>query len=330
MSANIPKGKLLLIGGAEDKNRTQDLEIIDKNRNFKPLEILSELIPDHGNRGIEIITTASSQPDEVAKMYTEAFDGVGFTNVHFIHIVNNHEANDPKLVERVKKAHSVFFTGGDQFRLATILGNSAVLDAVQERYYEDDTFIVAGTSAGAMAAATLMIYEGETNEALLGGDIKISSGLGLISGCLIDTHFVKRGRFGRLSHAIVMNPTCIGVGIGEDTALIVTKGNEAECRGSGMVIIIDGKEIGHTNIAYADEGFPLNIENLRVHILSNGTKFLLKDRKFIPSKEDIDKENSTTSKTVLEKNRLREEKEKKKLKEAQKENVQASKKSGKA
>lgn len=286
----------MIIGGAENKSSTQDLEIIDKNRNFKPLEILEELIPDQSNKCIEIITTASSQPDEVAKMYMEAFNEVGFKNVHFIHIVNNAQARDPEYVKRIKKAHAVFFSGGDQFRLATIFGNTPVLDMVIERYYSDEDFILAGTSAGAMAAATLMIYQGETNEALLGGDIKVSSGLGFIDGCIIDTHFVKRGRFGRLSHAIVMNPTCIGIGIGEDTALIIKKGNEAECRGSGMVIIIDGKNIRHTNIAYAEEGYPLNIENLAVHIMSNGTRFLLKERQFIPSKADLEKEKNTMSK----------------------------------
>lgn len=296
MSVNIPKGKLLLIGGAEDKNQTQDLEIIGKNRNFKPLEILNELVPSEGNKRIEIITTASSQPDEIAVMYKEAFEKVGFSNVHFIHIYNNMEADNPIFVKRVKQAHTVFFTGGDQFRLATILGSTKVLDAILERYYNDSTFIVAGTSAGAMAAASLMIYQGETNEALLSGDVKVSSGMGFISGCIIDTHFVKRGRFGRLSHAIVMNPTCIGIGIGEDTALIITKGNKAECRGSGMVIIIDGKDVGHTNIAYAEEGYPLNIENLRVHILSNGTNFMLKERKFMPSKGDLQSLRKTMSK----------------------------------
>lgn len=296
MSVNIPKGKLLIIGGAENKN-SQDLEIIAKNREFKPLEILKELIPDQGNKCIEIITTASSEPDEIVKMYKEAFENVGFSNIDFIHMVNNAQAADPKLVRRIEKAHAVFFSGGEQFKLATILGNTPVLDTIKERYYNDSSFIVAGTSAGAMAAAALMIYEGETNEALLSGDLKVGSGLGLITSCIIDTHFVKRGRFGRLSHAIVMNPTCIGIGIGEDTALIIKKGNEAECRGSGLVTIIDGQDIGHTNIAYAEEDHPLNIENLRVHILSNGTRYLLNERKFVPSAKDIRTEKAAMGKT---------------------------------
>lgn len=297
MVRNIPKGKLLIIGGAENKEKTQDIEIVGKNRNFKPLEILQELLPQDDKKGvIEIVTTASSIPDKVAETYTEAFKNVGFRNVHFIHIANNEQANDPEYVKRIEKAHTVFFSGGDQFRLATILGNTDVLHAVKERYYNDENFIVAGTSAGAMAASVLMIYKGETNEALLGGDLKVSSGLGFIDGCIIDTHFVKRGRFGRLAHAIVMNPSCIGIGIGEDTALIIEGANKAECRGSGMVIIIDGKHIGHTNIAYAEEGCPLNIENLKVHIMSNGTQFLLQEREFIPSREDARKERESMSK----------------------------------
>jgi len=298
MITTKPKGKLLLIGGAEDKAGTQDLEIIDKNRDFKPLEILSKLIPDNGakKQSVEIITTASCVPGDVAKTYKEAFDNIGFGNVHFIHMGNNEDANNPEFVKRIEKAHAVFFTGGDQFRLSTILGNTAVLNTICRRYVNDKDFTVAGTSAGAMAAATLMIYEGQTNEALLSGDIKISSGLGLIDGCIIDTHFIKRGRFGRLSHAIVMNPTCIGIGIGEDTALIITDGNHAECRGSGMVIIIDGQDIQHTNIAYAEDKCPLNIENLKVHILSNGTGFLLKERKFLAAKKDLQAERAAMQK----------------------------------
>lgn len=296
MQKRIPRGKLLIIGGAEDKQGKYDSEIIDKERDFKPLEILSEIIPDKfSGLGIEIITTASVEPDRVEKTYRDAFSVMGFKKLNFITIVNNKQANDPAYVKRIEKAHAVFFSGGDQFRLATILGNTAVLDCIQKRYLEDEDFIVAGTSAGAMASSELMIYEGETNEALLAGAIKISSGLGFLQGCIIDSHFVKRGRFGRLSHAIVMNPTCIGIGIGEDTALIITKGNVAECRGSGMVIIIDGQDIGHTNIAYAEENTPLCIENLKVHILSRGTGFLLDERKFIPSKNDMRKEKAAST-----------------------------------
>lgn len=287
MSVKTPKGKLLIIGGAESKGETQDVEIIDENRDFKPLEILDKLIDGNGKRAVEIITTASLEPQEVVKTYKKAFRKVDFCDIDFMSIADAKQAADEAYVERIKKAHAVFFTGGDQFRLATILGNTPVIDIIKERYHNDSRFIVAGTSAGAMAIASLMICEGETYEAVLGGDIRISSGLGLISSCIVDTHFVKRGRFGRLAHAVIMNPECIGIGIGEDTALLVSKGNEAKCYGSGMAIVIDGQYVGHTNIAYLKEGSPLNIEGLNVHLLSNGTRFLLRERKFVPSVEDI-------------------------------------------
>lgn len=249
MLCKVPKGKLLLIGGAEDKGESGSLDIEHKNRDFRHLEILSELVPDKkGSRKIEIITTASSQPHDVSDMYRQAFDNMGFKHIDFINMGNNYDAKNPEFVKRIHKAEAVLFSGGDQFRLSTIMGNTDVLHAIFERYMNDKDFTVAGTSAGAMALPTLMMYEGQNKEALLKGTVKISSGMGFIDGCLVDTHFVKRGRFGRLAQAVVMNPTCIGIGLGEDTALVLKKG-VAECRGSGMITIIDSYDIGHTNIA---------------------------------------------------------------------------------
>jgi cyanophycinase len=293
MSVNkAPKGKLVIIGGAEDKGDEYQPEIRNKNKAFEQFEILKELIPPRNGQEhtMEIITTASSEPDEVTRMYRNAFRRIGFDRVGFMHIDNDHRNRNPGFVDRVKKAHTVMFAGGDQFRLATIIGGTDVLEVIKSRYRDDANFVVAGTSAGAMASSTIMIYEGETNEAILKGAVKISSGLGIIDRCLIDTHFIKRGRFGRLAQAVVMNPACIGIGLGEDTALIISKGNIAECRGSGMVIIIDGKKIGHTNIPFAEEGKPICIENLRVHVLSKGNCFKLNERRFVPSKADMRKE----------------------------------------
>jgi len=293
-----PKGKLLLIGGAEDKQGHPDPEISDMNRAFQPLEILSQLVPEEGSMKItEIITTASAEPDRVEETYRKAFANVNFHNVQFIHIANHTEADNPEFVERIRNAYAVFFSGGDQFRLATILGDSLVVEAIQERYWGDSTFILAGTSAGAMAISELMIYEGIKNEAMLAGAVTMSSGLRFISGCIIDTHFVKRGRFERLAQSLVMNPTCIGIGIGENTALLIREGNKAECRGSGMVTIIDGKNIGHTNVAYAEKNVPLSVEGLIVHILSPGSRFLLTERRFVPSVKDKRMERATMAKS---------------------------------
>lgn len=293
MLRKIPKGKLIIIGGAEDKGGIEQPDISDKNTSYEPNEILKQLLPSkNSKKAIEIITTASSEPDTISKRYKTAFKNLGFKNVNFINMGNNYDARNPIFVGRIKKAHAVLFSGGDQFRLSTILGNTDVLKATLDRYFDDPDFIVAGTSAGAMAAATLMMYEGENNEAILKGTVKISSGLGFIDGCIIDTHFTKRGRFGRLAQAIVMNPTCVGLGLGEDTALIITKGKEAMCIGSGMVVVIDGQSVGHTNMAYAEEGQPVCIEQLSVHIICKGNSFLFDNRKFVPSKNDLKIENS--------------------------------------
>ena len=138
-----------------------------------------------------------------------------------------------------------------------------------------------------MAVCTLMMCETESNEAILKGTVKISSGLGFIEDCIIDTHFIKRGRFGRLAEAVVMNPGCVGIGLGEDTALMIKKGRLATCVGSGMVVIIDGQNIGHTNMAYAEEGQAVCVEKMNVHILCEGTSFELENREFRPSAKDL-------------------------------------------
>lgn len=298
MQKQIPKGKLLLIGGAEDKGKTTVLDIEGKNKQFEEFEILKGLLPEkRGKRILEIITTASQQPKEVMKTYRRAFKEIGFHHVGFISMENNPEARNPIWIERINNAHAVMFAGGDQFRLSTILGNTDIIDVIMERYYKDPDFIVAGTSAGAMAAATLMIYEGQRNEAMLKDTVKVSSGLGFIDHCIIDTHFVKRGRFGRLVEALLMNPSCIGIGLGEDTALVIRNGNEAECKGSGMVVILDGRDISETNISYAEPGTPLWAENLRVHLITKGNYFLLHERKFVASKKHLKREKAG-SKTI--------------------------------
>jgi cyanophycinase len=287
MTNKIPKGKLFLIGGAEDKDDGKN-SMEDNNKNFERFEVLETILPKKGNRRIEIITTASSVPSEIEKSYEEAFTKIGFHKVDFINMGNNYDACNPEFVGRIQKAHAVLLSGGNQFRISTILGNTDVLSAIKEKYYQDKDFIIAGTSAGAMVAAKLMLTDGdEGGDALLKGNVEVSSGLGFIDNCLIDTHFHKRGRFGRLAQAVVINPTCTGIGLCEDTALLIKKGREAECLGSGTVTIIDPKQVKHTNIAYAEKDTTVCIQNLHVHILHKGNRFMLDTRKFIPAKDDM-------------------------------------------
>lgn len=273
-----PKGKLLIIGGAEDKV-DEPPDIMDQRKEFPRYEILSELLPDSKRKKIEIITTGSEVQEEVKKTYQKVFSEMGYGNIGFLSIKERVEAKQKIYLTRVENAGAIFFTGGDQFRISTILGGTPILEIIKNRYLTDNNFIVAGTSAGAMVMSTVMITSGGLTEALLYRNLATSSGLGLLNSCIVDTHFIKRGRFGRLAHAIIMNPEQLGIGLGEDTALIIKDGTEAECRGSGMVVIIDGRDIRQTNITKVKEGETVYVENLKVHLLVKGCHFSIKTRK---------------------------------------------------
>jgi cyanophycinase len=275
-----PKGKLLIIGGAEDKGE-ETLDMENKNIKFKRYELLKELLLKAQNKPVEIITSGSSVPNEVRRSYERAFDKITHQKPGFISIQYRSETKDKDYLERIKNAGSVFFSGGDQSRLLKILSDTPILDLIKQRYMQDANFLLAGTSAGAMAMSDIMITGGGLVEALISRSLKWSAGLNIFSNCIIDTHFFKRCRFGRLAHAISIYPDHLGIGLGEDTALIIKNGTEAECRGSGMVAIIDGKNIKKTNIHNVEKGEPIFIENLRVHLLVKGTRFSIKDRHFL-------------------------------------------------
>jgi cyanophycinase len=279
----IPKGKLIAIGGNEDKGTEPEPNYIQKNNlNFFELQILSRIVREAGGHDarIEVITSASSIPEEIGNNYMEAFKKLGCNNVHVMDIRKREDAEKPEFLERIRTCHSVMFSGGNQLRLSSIFGGTGLLELIVERYFHEEHFVVAGTSAGAMAMSNTMIYQGNSSEALLKGEVKITTGLAFIKDVIIDSHFVTRGRFGRLTQAVAANPSCIGIGLGEDTGVLITEGRYMEAVGSGLVIIIDGHNIRHSNIADLKEGSPLSIENLLVHVLAKGNCYDLKQRKF--------------------------------------------------
>ncbi|HLD52678.1 MAG TPA: cyanophycinase [Sediminibacterium sp.] len=279
----IPKGKLIAIGGAEDKG--SDLEkgaIFRNNLNFFELGILRRIVAEAGgsDANIEVVTTASTIPYEVGENYLDAFGKIGCTNVHIIHIRNREDAQKPEYIERIQQCNCVMFSGGNQLRLTTIFGGTRFLDIIQDRYRKEN-FVIAGTSAGAMAMSSTMIYEGNATRAHLKGEVKITTGLGFMDGVIFDSHFEKRGRFARLAQAVSANPSCIGIGLGEDTGMLITQGNNMEAIGSGPVIIVDGHDVKHSNLADIPEGNPLSIENLHVHFCAKGNGFKVKERTFV-------------------------------------------------
>lgn len=279
----IPKGKLIAIGGAEDKG--SDLEkgaIFRNNLNFFELGILRRIVAEAGgsDASIEVVTTASTIPYEVGENYLDAFGKIGCTNVHIIHIRNREDAQKQEYIERIQQCNCVMFSGGNQLRLTTIFGGTRFLDIIQDRYRKEN-FVIAGTSAGAMAMSSTMIYEGNATRAHLKGEVKITTGLGFMDNVIFDSHFEKRGRFARLAQAVSANPSCIGIGLGEDTGMLITQGNNMEAIGSGPVIIVDGHDVKHSNLADIPEGNPLSIENLHVHFCAKGNGFKVKERTFV-------------------------------------------------
>lgn len=275
-------GKLISIGGAEDKGTEAEPDFIQKNNlNFFELGILKRVVEEIGgsHSHIEVITTASSIPEEVGENYLKAFGKIGCDNVGIIHIKYRDDADNPDFIERIKKCDGVMFSGGNQLRLTTILGGTELMSIIHNRY-ENEKFVVAGTSAGAMAMSNTMIYHGNSTTAHLKGEVRITTGLAFLQNVIIDSHFEKRGRFGRLAQAVGCNPSCIGIGLGEDTGLIITEGNHFEAIGSGCVILVDGHKIRHSNIADIPEGSPISLENLIVHVMVDGDGYDLKERVF--------------------------------------------------
>ncbi len=281
----IPKGHLLIIGGHEDKIFAGDYDSpLRESLRIPHFDVLGRLIDKipHTHDTIEIIAAASSIPREMEETYVDAYKSAGYSHVRVMRLDDEAMANDPEMVQRINYAHAVFFTGGDQRKLTHLLNDTAVLAAIKKKYFTDSHFIIAGTSAGAMSLPEIIIERGVIEEAILKNDLIIGKGFGLIENVIVDTHFIKRGRFGRLAYAVALNkPSYTGFGLGEDGAMLVSNGNEAECIGSGMVVVIDGSGIGNTNADTAIEGVPIAIENLKVHILVEGCKYLIHERQFI-------------------------------------------------
>ncbi|MGM0644424.1 MAG: cyanophycinase [Thermodesulfobacteriota bacterium] len=278
------KGKLIIIGGdlslPSEVNGTEtgasedmpDTETAIVNK-------FCEMLKGETHR-IEIIPTASSVPEKSSQRYIDAFKHMGYENVGVLDIRNRDEAQNGSFAKRIRKAEGFMFTGGNQLRLTTILGGTEFLNILVERYHKEPV-VIAGTSAGAMAMSDTMIYEGSSYEALRKGQIKFSSGFGLVKHVIIDTHFVKRGRIGRLFQAVASNPSSLGIGLGEDTGLLITEGDKQEALGSGLIIVVDGSTIRNTNMASIKEGELISIENLSVHVMVPGDIFYLAQKKFI-------------------------------------------------
>ena len=276
MQAN--KGTLIPIGGNEDKgaeeNEMYTMEFVDEG-------ILFHVVKEAGGNDakIVVIPTASSIPVEVGENYIDAFTKIGCTNIHVLDIRSKEDSEKETSIELIKSADCIMFSGGDQSKITDKIGGTTIHTILAERYKNEEGFVIAGTSAGAMVMANEMIAGGSASEAFIKGAVDMYKGLGLIPELIIDTHFIKRGRFGRQSEAVAKFPHLLGIGLAEDTGMIIKNGNDCTVIGSGMVIVFDGRNLTHNNEKVLEEGTPMTIANLRVHVLSNSDMYDIKNRK---------------------------------------------------
>ena len=225
---------------------------------------------------IALITTATEYPREVGGEYQSLLLSLGAEAVDVLYIDEREKANDKKQAEIIGNSTGIFFTGGDQLRLTSILGGS-ITEAAIRRAYAAGT-VIAGTSAGASVMSDTMIVDGNSSDTPKKSMLSMAHGLGLLAEVVIDQHFAQRGRINRLLAAVAQNPHILGLGIDEDTALVVTPDRIAQVLGSQTVTVIDGQNIVHSNISESMPYDPLALTNVIVHILPDGFGFDLRRR----------------------------------------------------
>ncbi len=276
------------MGGNEDKGSYPNPKSKKKYYlDFFELGILKRFLKEVSAKRphIEVVTTASMIPEEVGERYTSAFGILGVENVQLMHIRDEEDAHYPEYVQRVRDCDGIMFSGGDQSRITRMFLDTEILEILKHRY-QHENFVIAGTSAGAMAMSKEMIKGGSATESLLRGAVKMGRGLQLINDVIIDTHFVIRGRFGRLMEAVVTHPRTIGIGLGEDTGVLITEGHMVETIGSNLVVVVDGHEVKYTNINEVEPGRPVAIDHVVMHVLAKGNLYDINTRTFYKSEED--------------------------------------------
>jgi cyanophycinase len=255
------KGTLIVIGGKEDKSGD--------------MVILKNIAEKVGRHKLVLATIASQVPEEVWDDYKKIFKDLGVKNLEHFSITQHKEALDDANLEKFKDAHAVFFTGGDQLKITTKIGGTPVLESIHKIYKSGGLII--GTSAGAAIMGKTMLVGGEDGESHKVGNWMMSPGLGFVEDIIVDQHFAQRGRLGRLLGAIALNPSILGIGIDEDTAIVVHEGT-FKVLGTNAVYVVDGHDVSDTNISQAAANQTMSMHNVRLHVMAHEERYNLKKR----------------------------------------------------
>ena len=249
---------LIIIGGHEDK---EDDKLI--------LRAVAKRV---GNGRLVIATVASSMPKDLYEEYERIFRGLGVKHIYKLEVESREDALSEKNVRTLDDTSVVFFTGGDQVKITSQLGCSPVCERIQEIYESGGT--IAGTSAGASVMTETMMVGGDGEEShRIGGALKLAPGLGLIRGIIVDQHFAQRGRIGRLLGAVTQNPRILGMGIDENTAVMVERDRKFTVLGEGAVTILDAGASTYSNITDEETDRALSVYDVKLHQLSQGDTF---------------------------------------------------------
>ena len=263
---DAPRGVLMVVGGAEDKlgRRT----------------ILNRFVRLAGGPAatIAVISTASSMGDTITEVYRELFTKLGAAEVRGLRPETRAEADDPACAALLDEVTGVFMTGGNQGKLSAVVGGTRLGDAIRRAY--DAGAVVGGTSAGASVVATHMVMNGASGTTPKERMVQLAAGLGLLDGVIVDQHFAQRNRYGRLLALVAHSPALLGLGIDEDTAIVVTEGRYAEVIGRGAVTVFDGLH-SHTQAFEAKRTQPLLVSDVVLHSLPSGARFDLRTRSLV-------------------------------------------------
>jgi cyanophycinase len=256
------EGPLIIIGGGEDKEGER---------------VILRAVARHLNGGkLVLATVASHQPEGYFEVYQKAFADLGIEDLVELYVQDRAETLDPEKLRLFDSAAGVFFSGGDQLRISSQIGDTPIEQRVREIHERGG--VIAGTSAGASMMSETMLVKGTSGESHKIGDLHMAPGLGLVRNVIIDQHFAERGRFGRLFGAVAHNPRELGIGIDEDTALVL-QDSHFKVVGSGCVYVADGAAVTYSNIAEARPERALSMYDIRLHVLSSGDSFDLAKRR---------------------------------------------------